>query len=436
MRNIYKLLFITLVAVGVSSCSLDPINNPNGPTVESYEDGASNAQLQLLATGLEASLRNDMEFYYQTVSIVGREYYDLNGTDPRYTGELLGAGDGPGALDNNGFLTTRSFAARYRSARNAESLMTAVANSDAGLDAAGTAGYNSFAKFAKAYNLLLTLNRQYENGIRLDLANADNLGPFVDYTQGLAGISAILDDAISDAGNAGGAFAFTLSSGFSGFDTPATFASFLQGLKARVEIYRGNKGTAMSSLQSSFMDMAGDLGTGVYHVFSGAGNDQLNPLFYALGQNKYMAHSSYLTDIETNDARASKVATLDEAATIDGLTSSDQVQVYTSSVDPVAMVRNEELILLMAEANIGSNADGAVAAINTIRNANGLGDYSGSTDDASLEAEVLRQRRFSLFGEGHRWIDMRRYNKLGDLPLDRAGDEVFVQFPRPILEAG
>jgi len=64
----------------------------------------------------------------------------------------------------------------------------------------------------------------------------------------------------------------------------------------------------------------------------------------------------------------------------------------------------------------------------------GLADYSGDISDGALTNELLMQRRYSLFGEGHRWLDMRRYNRLGDLPLDRSGDEVFIQFPRPILE--
>lgn len=433
MKNIFKYALLAVFGLSIASCSLDPINNPNGPTVESYAEGATNDQLQLLATGLEASLRNDMEFYYQTVSIVGREYYDLNATDPRYTGELLGAGAGEGVLDDNGFLTTRSFGARYRSARNAQSLIDAVANSEAGLDASGIAGYNAFAKTCMAYNLLLTLNRQYQNGVRIDIKDPDNLGGFVGYDEGLAGISGMLDEAISDAGSAGSSFAFSLSSGFSGFDTPADFAKFVQGLKARVEMYRGNKDAAKTALNASFLDMAGDMNTGVYHVFSGAGNDRLNPLFYALEQNKYMAHPTYLTDGEAGDSRLAKVTTI-ESVTVDNLTSADQVQLYSSSISPIGIIRNEELVLLMAEANIGSNAPGAIGAINTVRNANGLGDYEGGEDDASLEAEVLKQRRYSLFGEGHRWIDMRRYGKLGDLPLDRAGDQVFEQFPRPVLE--
>ncbi len=433
MKNINNLLII-IFSLSMLSCNLDPVINPNGPTVENYEQGASKAQLQLLVNGLEASLRNDMEFYYQTVSIVGREYYDLNGTDPRYTGELLGAGEGAGALDDNGFLTTRSFGARYRSARNAQLLLNAVANSNAGLSAADMSGYNAFAKTMMAYNLLLVLNRQYENGIRSDISDPNNLGSYTDYQNGLGVINSMLDAAISDANSAGSSFAFTLSSGFDGFDTPSSFASFIQALKARVEMYNNNPGAVLSALSASFMDMNGDLNTGVYHIFSGAGNDRLNPLFYALGQNKYMAHTSFVSDAEPSDTRLNKVVELDEEVSIDNLSSTYQVQLYTSSTQPVGIIRNEELILLAAEANISSNPAAAMNAINVIRNAHGLDNYSGGNSVEELTNEVLKQRRYSLFGEGHRWIDMRRHNKLGELPLDRPGDEVFVQFPRPVLE--
>jgi len=429
----YIKLFCFITAISLASCSLDPIANPNGPTVESYATDASLAQLQLLTNGVEAILRNDMEFYYQTVSIVGREYYDLNGTDPRYTGELLGAGDGAAILDDNGFLTTRSFSARYRAIRSAENLISAVNNSNAGLDDAGKNGFYALANTAKAYQLLLVLNRQFENGVRVDISDPDNLGPFLSYGESLVEIKSILNEALSQSNSAGSSFAYTLSSGFAGFDTPSGFTTFINALLARVEIYDGNKSGAMSALAASFIDPSGDFNTGVFHTFSAAGNDRLNPLFYAPVQNKYMAHSSFVADAEAGDARLSKVSQID-AVSLDGLTSSDQVQVYSSNDEPVAIIRNEELILLRAEAMIGSNNAVAVDMINVIRNGHGLSDYSGGASDGELVTEVLAQRRYSLFGEGHRWIDMRRYNRLGDLPLDRPGDEVFTQFPRPQLE--
>ena len=98
------------------------------------------------------------------------------------------------------------------------------------------------------------------------------------------------------------------------------------------------------------------------------------------------------------------------------------------------IIRNEELILIYAEANIqlggGGLADGE-DALNVIRNAAGLPDYSGpSTQDALID-EMLNQRRYSLFGEGHRWVDMRRYNRLDDLPLNDPDDNVWVEFPSP-----
>lgn len=423
-----------LVVLGFVSCNIDTIENPNGPTQESYANDATLSQLNLLTTGVEAIVRNDMEFYYQTVSIVGREYYDLNGTDPRYTGELLGAGDGMGVLDNNGFLTTRSFGARYRSVRSCQNLISAVENSAAGLDEAGKNGYYAFANTMKAYELLLVLNRQFQNGIRVDVSDPDNLGPFVSYDQGLSEISALLNTALSQTNNSGGSFAFDLSSGFDGFADPVGFAQFINALIARVEIYAGNSQGALAALGNSFLNEGGDLSTGVYHVFSGGGNDRLNPLFYALNQNNYMAHPTYATDAEAGDARLAKVTQVAEAVSIDDLSSDYQVQLYTSNDAPVGIIRNEELILLRAEALIGSDNAGAISSINIIRNANGLGDYSGDMTDSAIVNELLNQRRYSLFGEGHRWIDMRRYNRLGELPLDRSGDEVFTQFPRPVLE--
>ena len=80
------------------------------------------------------------------------------------------------------------------------------------------------------------------------------------------------------------------------------------------------------------------------------------------------------------------------------------------------------------------NLNEGVNAINIIRNGHGLGDYSGAVNGPALIAEMLNQRRYSLFFEGHRWIDMRRYNLLNTLPIDRPGDDVWTEFPLPVTE--
>jgi len=98
------------------------------------------------------------------------------------------------------------------------------------------------------------------------------------------------------------------------------------------------------------------------------------------------------------------------------------------------MIRNEELVLIYAEAKIGSDNAEAVVAINVVRAAAGLLPYIGAIDDTALITEVLHQRRYSLFYEGHRWIDMRRYDRLDELTIERPGDVVHTQFPRPLQE--
>ncbi|MDX1408584.1 MAG: RagB/SusD family nutrient uptake outer membrane protein, partial [Saprospiraceae bacterium] len=393
---------------------------------------------RLMAHGLEALLRRDMQFHYWTTSMVAREYYDLNGTDPRYTGELLGA---QGAvLDNNGFLTTRAFASAYRVVRNAINLISAAENSAASLSAEDFNGISGYAKTLQAYKLLHELLRQYQNGIRLDVQDPDNLGPFVSFDDGLTGIAGLLDEAATALSNAGSSFVFNLSSGFAGFNTPATFRQFNRALAARVAIYQNNSSAALSAMNGSFMDLAGDMNTGVYHAFGTGGNDQRNPLFYVPNSDLFTVHPSWLADATAGDLRVdAKTTPLDPdeitlPVVLDGLSGNVQVTIFSSDTDPFPMIRNEELLLIYAEAQVGQNVNEALAAINAVRNAADIGNYTGATDNASLIDEILYQRRYSLFGEGHRWVDLRRFNRLDEIPLDRAGDVVHVQFPRPVLE--
>lgn len=426
------ILFCTVMII--SSCSLDEIENPNAPTVDSFSNGASQADIQLLATGLEAIMRSDLAFHYDTVGILGRDYYDLSGVDPRYTGEIL-----KGPLDNNGFLTTRSYAAWYRIVKSANILINSVENSAAGLTDDVKNGYYGYAKTLKAYALLMVANRQYTNGIRLDVSDPDNLGPNVDYNEALTGIMTLLNEANSNLSSAGSSFDTAPSSGFNGFDTPALFSSFNRGIAARVALYQGNNSEVLSLLTNSFMNFMGDLSTGPAHIFGGTGNDILNAQFHVLGLSgeEYMIHDSWMADAEVNDTRVTDKSFLltSGTATFDNLSADYQLAVYKSNTDPVYLIRNEELILIYAEANIGTNNSEAVDAINIIRNAAGLVNYTGGViSDDDLLDEVLNQRRYSLLAEGHRWIDLRRTGKLSSLPLDRAGDNIIDAFPTPFTE--
>ena len=442
IRNI-KFTIIPVLALTMltfTACEIDFVENPNGPTLESLENGATLADLQLLASGVESIMRVDMQFYYWTTSMVGREYYDLNGTDPRYTGELLG--EQGAVLDNNGFLTTRSFAGRYRAIRNAQVLINATINSNASLSVPEEDGFLGYAKTIQAYQMLLVANRQFDNGIRLDVADPDKLGPFTsDNNASLDGILSLLDEALGHLNNAGDEFLFTLSSGFAGFDTPETFAQFTSAIAARAQLYRsGGSQAVLDRISKSFMDMGNPMDDGVYHAFGTTGNDIPNPLFYVPNNDLYTVQNGWLADAEAGDLRVTAKTTpydpdeITVPVTLAGLSGDTQVSMMSSNTDQFPIIRNEELVLIYAEANIGRDNSATVNAINAVRAAAGLPDYSGGTDDASLTDEVLHQRRYSLFGEGHRWIDMRRYGRINQIPLDRPGDVVHTQFPRPATE--
>jgi hypothetical protein len=122
-----------------------------------------------------------------------------------------------------------------------------------------------------------------------------------------------------------------------------------------------------------------------------------------------------------------------------GLTSGYGYIMYPNTDSPVPIIRNEELILLRAEANIGLVLAGtggslgqAKADINFIRTTSGgLAPATGLTPTNILD-ELLKQKRYSLLFEGgHRWIDARRYGKFGTLPIDLPGQRVQRAFPVP-----
>lgn len=150
--------------------------------------------------------------------------------------------------------------------------------------------------------------------------------------------------------------------------------------------------------------------------------------------NARLYNLAFVTDAESGDSRLSKAVLRNTPLTLDGLTGTYDFYVYTSNTSPIPIIRNEELILLYAEAQHISNPLLAVQAIDVVRDAAGLSDYSGGLTPADLLDEILQQRRYSLYGEGHRWIDMRRFNRLSELPIDRVGDDVWVQFPIPLNE--
>ena len=82
----------------------------------------------------------------------------------------------------------------------------------------------------------------------------------------------------------------------------------------------------------------------------------------------------------------------------------------------------------------------AVADIDIVRDAAGLDPYAGPLTESDVLDQLLYERRYSLFLEGHRWVDLRRFDRLDTLPADAVGEDppqpgqIFSQWPRPLDE--
>lgn len=432
-------MMIFAIVATLASCEVEEFSDLNNAEVDAFGQNLTRGDLQDLIGGILYSSRVRLGNYFDDHGIIGREYYRFSSSDPRFTGDLLGGGTN--VLDNNTFYITGPWAARYRTIKNANLILGFLDSQDlsAQFSQAEITATQGFLKSFIAYELLLNLNLTDENGIRIDVADENNLGPFVSKTEALAAIQNMLVDGGSDLANGSDAFPFTLSAGFSGFATPSGFLQVNKAISARVALYQEDDSAALAFLEDSFLNLsASDLDTGVYYTFSEDQTDIINPLFISIGGSSSaqarVVEPSFIADAIDGDMRLNKIVQLDEVITLDNLSGDNIVFRYTENDASIPIIRNEELILIYAEANININPSATVSAINLVRSAAGVGPYTGPTDPESLVDEVLFQRRYSLFAEGHRWIDVRRYDRLDELPLARPDDDVWSQFPIPLNE--
>lgn len=440
-KTIIQLSVLT-IAILISGCdilNIDDRPDPNNTELSTVLENPNQSNLNTIIGGTVSGLRTDINLAYIDLSMIGREMYRFLSAEPRNTGDLLGKENAQ--LDPGSFYTTRPWSAYYANIRMTNILIQAVSNAQA-LSAEDASGVLGFAKTIQAHQYLMALNLTYDNGIREQVGSDINaVGNALTRTEALDLIAGLLDEAVTDLGAAGSTFFFGLPDGFSGFDDPTGFLEFNRGLRARVAAYQEDWQGSLDALDDSFIDDAGNLATGVYHDFTTNPNDQTNPVFAdpnAGSGDSWVAHPSFVDDAEAGDTRIDeKVQLRTSTAQLDGLSSDYGLAVYDSQTAPIPIIRNSELILLRAEAYAQRNDPGdlalAVDDLNVIRDEAGLGPFT-STDQDEVIDEMLNQRRYELFFEGHRWVDMRRYDRLDDLPIDRPGDNVWVSFPIPESE--
>ena len=435
------LRFATLLALMVLAGGCRDLNVPdyNNPSLEDLQTNPTPSKIAQAAQGLLIGSRiqqGAQNGYVSLLGIMGRESYNFDPADPRFITEMLIGPLDPGSPAFGANL----FAFPYRNIRTANILLGAV-DAVAGMTDAQKEAVRGFAKTIQALDYLYVINTRDAFGapIEVDISPTAEPAPISSKTEVFAHIATLLDEGASHLQAGGSAFPFTLSPGFASFSTPTTFRQFNRALKARVEVYRGNYDAALTALTGSFLSTSAPLDLGAYHSYSTGSGDLQNALFDPTGR-AILAHPSILTDAQRKpdnslDARAEqKVEALPEPRTVQGITTDLVFTIYGSNTAPIPIIRNEELILLRAEARYFTGDPlGALQDINLIRTTSGgLAPRGPFVNDADFITELLYNRRYSLLFEGgHRWIDARRFGRLESLPLALPTHDRFSRMPFP-----
>ncbi len=450
LKNKFLIALLTLGFAFMTSCEVEEVFDPNNPSVASATSNASKSQLQALVTGLEARHRVYFNNATAMFGSFGREVLPYFASDPRFIDDWLGLVSKETYPDFFG--SGGTYTSPYIAVKQANVLIEAASNSSI-LTAQEAAGYTGFAQTVLAHQMLYPWLHQWDNGIRTDVTDPLNPGPILSRQEALSNIRQFIEAGANSLKAAGTSLDFDLSAGYSGFDTPEGLLQINRAVAARMAIYAEDWQGALNALNESFLNLnastPADMNVGPQHVY-GAAPDASNPLFYPFDQPTnqiLLPFPGIVEDALPGDMRIDTKIGLrvnnpvENGSLIDvngDLILGEYQDIrWTGQNSPIPYIRNEELILIYAEANARlGNTQPAVDAINTIRNTWGLEDYAGATDTESLIEEVLLQRRFSLWAEGgHRWIDLRRTNRLNADYVDlRDGGTLFTQISRPSAE--
>jgi starch-binding outer membrane protein, SusD/RagB family len=436
---------VLLVGVlAVAACNFD-VANPNAP--EPLGENPSREDVAGASVGLLAGTRVDLADWVLDAAILGREAYRFDGSDPRFTTELLQGPLDPGGNAFGGDHWNEP----YANIRGAKTLLAVVGTSSE-LSAEEQSAVSGFARTIQALEFLNVVNGHTQDSIPIDVVGDVTAAPapFRSHADAMTEIVSLLDQGRADLQAGGTAFPFTLPSGFTGFNTPETFIRFNRALRARVAVYLNDFAGALTALSESFMDRAAPLSLGVYVNHGTGPGDFANPLAQDPQVGENFVHPSMETDAQfqldgvTLDQRfldKTVPRPLRSVGSDAGQLSSDLGWIrYTTPSTPIPIIRNEELILLHAEASIGiPDLVTATDDINFIRTTSGrlAAIPLLATPEAALD-ELLYNKRYSLMYEGHRWIDVRHYGRLGTLPIDRPAntppDVIFSTLPIPTAE--
>jgi hypothetical protein len=455
-------LTVALAGGLLSACGDFNITDPNNPTLDDLVKHPTKAKLAVAATGLFIGARADITSLIWRYGSNGREGANLAGNNqPDYQEPFFGP------LSTTQFGGAEWFS-EYVNIRSINTYVNAVPRAP-DLSAPEQAASIGFAKTLKALSLFYVIEGRGALGAPVDVDRGVHAAPapFVSEDSVYGYIIGQLDEARDSLLAGGASFPFPMPNGFAGFDTPGTYAQFNRALAARAWVFRATAtpscatscyNNALTALAGSFISSsATDFATGAYFDFSTNPGDVQNELSEPLNGTTYFAFDNTATDAQLQTGGQPDQRVLDKISFIDPSDSTVQYQLSgfpfpvnrkfvmyftggSPNVDaPIPIIRDEELVLLRAEANIGlTNLTAAIPDLDLVRVNAGLlppTTLTGASPQAAFIDELLYNRRYSLLWEqGARWVDARRYGRLASIPILVPAGEVPTRMPIPADE--
>lgn len=444
-------------AVTLAACNTDRLQVPNfqNATPEAISSDPATA-VPLLAAGVLRDDRGAATTYVSGTGILGRESYNYSPTEGRNTSGYL-TSDVNNQASFGGVSNWNAF---YNTLRDNFNLLNVAEEApEAIYSTTQKNAVRGFSHTIEGLELSYVISTRHNLGAPVQvMEEPTDLAPFVSRDSVYNHIVGRLNQGFTELGQAGTSFPFPLPSGFTGFTTPVNFARVNRALAARINAYRASLGVSgcgaarsaacynlvLQNIADSFINPTGALDAGAYRTYSAAAGEVANTISNA-ATTSIVAHAKSDSGVQLKadgsadnrfTAKITKLTNPRRPSTASlGVPTNWDHLVYTARDSRLPIIKNEELILLRAEARYYTgDVAGALDDLNTVRTRSGglapITLANIATEAAFLD-ELLYNRRWSLMFEGHRWVDMRRFGRLNQLTIDIASHIVVPQLPIP-----
>lgn len=389
-------LLCTVGLPWLAACDLE-IANPNAATETNVF--TTSAGVRALAVGLQGRWGNAIGDAVWVPGVVAGELGVTNASlAPQRAFQRFPDIGAITPLEDINVEVLNFWSRHYQIVRTADELLASVDNV---VLAPGTAsGIRALAFTMKAY-AFGTLSEAWER-IPVNVSGLES--PFVDRTAAQTATLALLAQARQALSATAPSAEFTSQLLAPGIDLP----NLIRAWQARYALAAGQHAAALS--------FANEVPAGASSEYRYATADQ-SPLWSVFtGLRYFAAQASLVTLAESGDTRVASQFGATSQVSFGG-TRIVPVLRFVSQTEPYAMFTQDELLLIRAEALARlARLDEARTPLNLVRTRAGLTERTAAqlgTQQAVLD-EVLRQRRYSLFGTGLAWADLRRFGRLQD----------------------